>query len=370
MSKYNWYAWLKRELTSCDITIAEFKNNPRDAFLKSKAIRKWLTTAHKDNYNNEIRWYNKPYKFSDHLTDVEWHMDIGNLFNHPYQITFNILLTDTTTETPTTPEDIDEPRSSKEADSTSETQEEAPPTKKQRINPQQGVKRPNEDSESPLDTNKKVNPGTTDEAQPIAGNASGNNHQVDTPTGPAHNTGGTLQGEAGNRKIQQPIERYGVLQVIMNASNNHSPTSAERSNLTYIFCFDHKVDANDLADIVEMMYPSADIACKELEFDVKDEKFSYFITCVQLGFRIKYSTLQDKIGKTTVDSLKYLQRQPISVNMNNKDKFWEQINNNLNLCFRKELPSVHFATEIQKEQSYNSSRGGNSGEPPVKRARW
>lgn len=37
--------------------------------------------------------------------------------------------------------------------------------------------------------------------------------QIDTPAGPDHNTKGTLQGEAGNRKLQKPRVRYGIVEV-------------------------------------------------------------------------------------------------------------------------------------------------------------
>lgn len=55
-------------------------------------------------------------------------------------------------------------------------------------------------------------PQTTHSAQNIAtgsgstpGDTSSGTHQVDTPSGPDHNTKGSVQGESGNRKIQQSL---------------------------------------------------------------------------------------------------------------------------------------------------------------------
>lgn len=56
------------------------------------------------------------------------------------------------------------------------------------------------------------NTKTTHQAQNIAtgsgstpGSSTGGTHQLDTPSGPDHNTKGSLQGEAGNRKIQTSL---------------------------------------------------------------------------------------------------------------------------------------------------------------------
>lgn len=76
------------------------------------------------------------------------------------------------------------------------------------------TKRPIDSSSNQQKKNKQdgANPKTTNQAQNIAegsgstpGEESTGTHQVDTPSGPDHNTKGSLQGEAGNRKIQSSL---------------------------------------------------------------------------------------------------------------------------------------------------------------------
>lgn len=69
-SKKRVYAWLTTELRNSNITLAEFKKNPLKAFTLNKNIRTWIFRSH--SYNQEVTWYGKKFKWSDHIGETYW----------------------------------------------------------------------------------------------------------------------------------------------------------------------------------------------------------------------------------------------------------------------------------------------------------
>lgn len=202
----------------------------------------------------------------------------------------------------------------------------------------------------------------TAEATPVTGDT--NKQQVETPRGPEHNTKGTLQGESGNRKIQKPIIRYGVIKVNM-------------SEQTYIFCFQSKDDTDNCCDVLDMHWPNIKILCYSEKFnDISNHDFAvsteYFICCVQLGFRINWTTLKSKLGEKILTDIKYFQRQTIKESMDHPDEFKSIITGNLKVCFRNKIPSIDFNVEIEKENNFKKkfSSSSDATEPILKRHRW
>lgn len=238
------------------------------------------------------------------------------------------------------------------------------PTKKQRINPQNTLQ-PKGSHQGPspdqADTVKKTlefsKDTTTDQAQPIQGSSG---QQVDTPSGPDHNTKGTLQGESGNRKIQKPQKRYGVIQV--NTTN--LDTMTEHS---YIFLFLEKEQADNCCDVFEMLWSNCKIVCQSINLEKREKPF--FLVVIQLGFKINWSTLIDKIGSKIIDDIYYFQRQMIHENINNVDSFLDIVKRNLEVCFRNNVHSLDIHKEAEKELAFKKKQT-STDEPAPKRARW
>lgn len=77
--KQSWYAWLHRQLNEINISMSEFKQNPRTAYLKSKGIRKWMHKSFQYEFRDKktIKWWNTNLNLHDIFTNDEWHME-GN----------------------------------------------------------------------------------------------------------------------------------------------------------------------------------------------------------------------------------------------------------------------------------------------------
>lgn len=81
MARKNWWAWLRRQLELHNITMADFKKNPREAYLKNAQIRTWLHQSFRDNYENNqtIKWFNNTLNLRETFTEVEWNYQ-GNKY--------------------------------------------------------------------------------------------------------------------------------------------------------------------------------------------------------------------------------------------------------------------------------------------------
>lgn len=235
------------------------------------------------------------------------------------------------------------------------------PKKRQRINPQSSApqKSTSTNTRDPnqveqVKKNLSQQPTTTSLAQPIEGSTA---QQVETSRGPEHNTKGTLQGESGNRKIQKPQKRYGIIKVIM-------------ADHTYIFLFNDKDATENCSDIFEMSWPSTKIFCTSINIKIAEKEDHYFLCAIQLGFRINWSTLYKRIGSKVFDDCTYLQRQIIKENMDNIDDFKLKIQGNLNVCFRNNIPSINITDEIEKETTFKTKQNNQDFASTSKRPRW
>lgn len=144
---------------------------------------------------------------------------------------------------------------------------------------------------------------TKNKAQPITGSSSSTTasptptttttqQQVATPSGPKQNTGGTVQGEAGNPQIQkQPKRHFGEIQVNMNAEG-------------LIFVYAEEDDTENCIYVVENIYPTSDVYNFRHEFECKEKhgKLDCYMNDVgyivrnRLQFHILFTTLKSKFG--------------------------------------------------------------------------
>lgn len=119
-------------------------------------------------------------------------------------------------------------------------------------------------------------------------------HQIDNPAGPDHNTKGSVQGEAGNRKIQRTIG---------------SVREPLRVNMVrqFILCFEskHKQEVNDFIALLDVYWTNVKMTSFKWNGELcigKNENFNvkvddYFVLCFKLDFKINYATLASKFSK-------------------------------------------------------------------------
>lgn len=382
MAPKSWYNWLSRQLAKYNLTVNDFKENPYQAYIKSPEIRAWMNKTFTEQYNKKlpVKWFNKILNFHDIFTDEEWNL-AGNTSTIPKEDIEDIAeegdpLPDnaqeltpskrqkTTHEPQAGPSRSNKPNTSKTTTKhTASTATDTTPQKKQRINPTNTLKPKTATKQGPSpDQTAQVKKtlgfqetdSTTTEAQPVTGSSE---QQVDTPAGPDHNTKGTLQGESGNRKIQKPQIRYGVIQV-----------NIDMSEQSYIFLFEEKDQADNCCDVFEMHWSNCKILCTTINIEKHSDK-TYCLVVIQLGFKINWSTLLDKIGSKIIKDIYYFQRQVIREDFSNSEIFLDIVKKNLNVCFRNNVVSLDIIKEAEKELAFRAKQV-TSSEPTPKRARW
>lgn len=257
----------------------------------------------------------------------------------------------------------EKPSTSKE-EKTSSTTDTETPAKRQRINPvtetpqkstTTGATTENQANQAKKNLGESLGVEATSEAQSITGTSE---QQVETTRGPEHNTKGTLQGESGNRKIQKPRITYGIIQVNMTEQ-------------TYIFLFLNKEDTDNCCDVFEMHWANSKMLCSEINIKtyIGEEK-CVFLCAIQLGFRINWSTLKDRLGVKILDDIYYFQRQTIHGDINDIDLFVDKIKKTLQVCFKNNIQSLDIHKEAEKELAFKNKQSTSTFESAAKRPRW
>lgn len=141
--------------------------------------------------------------------------------------------------------------------------------------------------------------GTTTSQEPTQSNPTGS-QQVDTPSGPAHNQGGTVQGEAGNRKVQKPERRFGLIEVM-----------ATKNTKTFVFGFKTPENAEAFLKLLNIIYPNQQVFTYKYTEQLSPCTRDVFFVLMKLSFNIGYTTLKNKVG-TTLDNLIYFWHHTIN----------------------------------------------------------
>lgn len=181
--------------------------------------------------------------------------------------------------------------------------------------------------------------------------------QIDTPEGPELNTGGTLQGEAGNRKQQKlPGKYFGLLRVSSNMYSNKQYCQ------TYICCYEDPTTAALLMDLLDVTWNNIDYT----NFKYKEQ---YYVVIFELKFRIKYSTLKQRLGDTLTKT-KYLTVRNMTQRINDTDDYKDHIIKMLDVLFLAKIPSIDIEDEISKELERSQYSNTSTSEPARKRQKW
>lgn len=212
-----YYILISKKLALHNISWAEHKKSPMALIRADQGFRHWFTLNSGINFTGEFTWYNHRVNIYHDLLELAAEID---------DVEFRTAVTGnpghSAGETPSTSQQREhQPSGSKRSGGPTESEhpsklkvvEQSRPQTPEKTIPKQDspnvpVKRPANSKPDggsakrklALDTGINTQAGTpTQDAQTVQGSG----HQVDTPQGPELNTKGTLQGEAGNRKIQQ-----------------------------------------------------------------------------------------------------------------------------------------------------------------------
>lgn len=136
----------------------------------------------------------------------------------------------------------------------------------------------------------------------------------------------------------------------------------------YIFVFESDKFANMLIDILEMNWKIKIWLIKD-PFEKDPKKYNKTVI-INLGFRIKWSTLLNKFG-IVKDHVTYAACFNLMTDLSDDDKVIEKVKKNLNTSFAAEIKSIDFDEVIQQENLYaNNYKRKSEYEPPKKLPRF
>ena len=182
-------------------------------------------------------------------------------------------------------------------------------------------------------------------------------HQVDTPSGPFHNTKGSVPGEAGNRKIQKPELRWGIIAV-----------STMSLYTVYIFGFTSHEHLTNYLDLLDFHYSKSETIIFKTKMENHLKVLVEAHWCItKFGFNISYKTLGDKFGEILTIHAKYAMTKSISNNWNDEKGIKEYFNKGLSICFKNNANLMSFEDCIAREIQRKNYTASTSTYKPRKR---
>ena len=311
--------WL---LDKYQLDLIDFKNDPSILFVKDRGFRNYVYQTFKPF--KQITWFNKPFVWGNAIPqdfydtieseNMDWYLSLTNQIEHfaddDEDDLFNIDNASTSTESSTTTEKSESTTTSTKGISASQVSTPGAVPKSFKSKKNKAVDQGRKSNSKKAKSSKGGASTTTNVATKIKGTASegkrvatqsnptgvpevdqgGNAQQLQTSSGNAHNERGTVQGEAGNLKIQKPLERFGIIKVNLTKMNRYV------SSKVYIFVTKDKELANDLVEIMEEAYDSGDIIIHEIKNNDEYLDGYKYIIAWKLPFNISYPTLALKLG--------------------------------------------------------------------------
>lgn len=345
-AKSAYYAKIRKSLLKYDISFSTFKSNPASLFLRDAKFRSYVYT--KFEPRETITWYTQDYRFSDNIPE-SFYNQIKSENNDWY----DLLVADNTDST--------EEDSISEQNNSSNSNQSA----SKKFKPNQGEKRSNTD-DTDLPNKKKqsdVEAGVSNVATPIGATNSdqkqsnptgqgevdqSKDQQLPTTSGNEHNTRGTLQGEAGNLKVQKPLERYGIVKVNMSSYNRNC-----NNNRVFVFISNDKTLCNDLVEIMEETYESGEIfthTITDMPDNLNDNIKTYkYIIGWKLPFNISYPTISLKIGNRYNSVLTFTKQ--ICTDEYDNDELNKILEHSVIVKFKNDVQILRVSEAVAKAQA-------------------
>lgn len=321
LNKKQFWQFINRETKKYGLTVNDFKTRPHLLYMKSEYFRTWANR----NITEPTKWplkNGRTYNFIEAIhTDFPAADVDAILQTAPSNWTDSIIsqreiseqrqtmdaLNDADVNSLLAEMDVDEPMPSTSTDTVTK-----PSTSSQPSVASKFPKTKTNVGQDPNSKSKKRPAGTEHQDSPQKGKAfkkatsiTGQqttdlppqsnpvgSQQVDTDRGPEHNTGGTLQGEAGNRHVQKKSSKFGLIEVMATVTK------------AYFFGFVSVAKAENFHKLLNIIYPSAKIFAFEYKEKLPSATRSIFFTVMKLNFNIGYKTLYNKFGNA-LDKLIY-----------------------------------------------------------------
>lgn len=218
-------------------------------------------------------------------------------------------------------------------------------------------KRPSSDIDNQPAAKKSATTGTSSTSIADIGEPM----QIESPQGNLTNQKGSVQGESGSRKLQQPqLDRFGIVAV----SSLIKEIIQYGMGKLYVFLFREKDQANNTLDLLDFLWQNIKSHCYEKEYAIDGDKELLYIVIFQLDFNIGWSTLKSKMPKIFND-VSYWITNSYDISNKNDDIIEEYIDKFLTCMLKNEVKSLNIDDLIEQEnkrKDYNSKHSLNSND--------
>lgn len=383
----SFWAMIARETNKYGLTVEDFKTNPVKLYAKSASYRSWchaniaeptmMKISGGKRYdminamselpdNHEIHGIMKSEAPSSWLDLVHNKMEVRKQNQELQEIYDNEFTEELTEEMPSTSTDT------KKTD-------EPPPKKTKTEQPSVADKFPKTKTDEPGKSGKKRPGGTTTDQDPaqnskapkkatsLTGTATSEeppqlnppgSQQIDTESGPEHNTGGTLQGESGNRKLQKKSSVFGLIEVMAPTNNTK----------TFFFGLKSEEAATNFVRLLNVIYPNQQLFTLKYITKLKVCELTSFFVIVKLSFNIGYGTLKSKVGKA-LDHLNYFWHLNFQWEQD-EDNMRTRLHELIDLHVVNQVASLEWDTLIQQEIDRKNFRKNEEAQTSTYVCKW
>lgn len=404
-SKSRYYALLSKTLKKYNLTINDYKKNPYVLFERDAGFRQYV--YNKFSPPGDFTWFGKSMHWLELIKDFDedllytedttgtWSSSFSNYF-HSIKTADTLQSKKQKTEHISSDAKDSQPSTSKREP---ESELNNPSSKKQmldesRVTNKGGIditnnKRPSESADNPNPAKKSSTtnvankslkaqasrPSTDDKLQTV-GNIPGgtsevnqqqqentnNDFQIQTNRGNDHNQRGTLQGEAGNLKVQKALEKYGIVKVNMSHFENNS-----RNNKIFIFKVDSSTDANKLMRLLNETYTSGQIFSTTIEIctdSATNTLTKFYLIGWKLYFNLGFTKLYSQLGRNHGKTVVYL-RELGNINIEEEEEVHKLMCTSFQTRFENDTQLLTLAEHVEvenkkREQSSSYTQNTNN----------
>lgn len=367
ISKSSYYAKIIKTLKKYDISLENFKHNPIELFKVDYSFRNWVYSRF-PNANSDFTWYGNKYNWAKVIPselygqieneNLNWSIQLQH--NNDFDNDEDDLFLQANAETSVLPSTKKQETSSEQETSKSSENLPTDSTKSTNSVPEKsmssasGQKRKDPPTDLSLkETDPKVakntEAGISNVASSIASNTTSKttqaqptgegevdqtkDQQLQTPSGNAHNQRGTVQGEAGNLKIQKQLERYGIVKV-MSSFHKHI-------DKVFIFLLHDKELSNDLIEIMEETYENGAIFPHQIEY----KEQTLYIVAWKLPFNIGFPKLLTVLG------IRYSKTLIFTKNINDETNIEKTLEHAVLVRLKNDVKLFNLAETVERSQA-------------------
>lgn len=206
-------------------------------------------------------------------------------------------------------------------------------------------------------TNKAtpVNPNTKIQSEHPTGSQQVDQQQIQSNKGNLPNEKGSVQGEAGSRKVQKPLYHFGYIKVNMSDNKNF-----KLNNKFFCFLFECKERASKSSELMQITYPSGEINGFKFTYSDKheEEDLVYFVIIWRLPFNIGMSKIAEKLGNKIL-CVKVVTLIIMPNDLETRD-LKTIVTSRLNCMLENDVRILSVADEVNSEQERKKNYSNNT----------